>query len=86
MRLLSASHVLGPDGGIGRRASFRCWFLYGSGSSSLLLGTKLPTQHNSLQVKNLAKMGYFDNALINLYHQRPLYLALISGQINGQKS
>ena len=58
----------------------------GCAGSSPAEGTTFPTQHNSLQVKNFAKLGYFDNSLINLYHQRPLYLALISGQINGQKS
>ncbi len=30
---------MGPDGGIGRRASFRCWCLSGRGGSSPLLGT-----------------------------------------------
>ena len=28
-----------PDGGIGRRASFRCWYPKGCGGSSPLLGT-----------------------------------------------
>ena len=28
-----------PDGGIGRRASFRCWYSQGCGGSSPLLGT-----------------------------------------------
>ena len=35
-----------PGGGIGRRASFRCWYPHGCGSSSLLLGTKISTPCN----------------------------------------
>ena len=36
---LGALYPVCPGGGIGRHASFRCWWLYGRGSSSLLLGT-----------------------------------------------
>ena len=34
-----------PDGGIGRRASFRCWYSKGCGGSSPLLGTIPLTKH-----------------------------------------
>ena len=37
------AHDTGPGGGIGRRASFRCWCPYGRGGSSPLLGTTPPS-------------------------------------------
>src|SRR5687768_14015018 len=38
-----------PDGGIGRRTSFRCWRSQGRGGSSPLLGTTLPSRMRSIQ-------------------------------------
>jgi hypothetical protein len=41
-RSLSAPPTPCPDGGIGRRTSFRCWRSQGRGGSSPLLGTRDP--------------------------------------------
>ncbi len=46
-----------PDGGIGRRASFRCWYSKGCGGSSPLLGTKFPFQAVVTALKIREKPG-----------------------------
>lgn len=43
-----------PDGGIGRRASFRCWYSKGCGGSSPLLGT-IPFSGTAFAVRKSKK-------------------------------
>ena len=45
-----------PDGGIGRRASFRCWCPYGRGGSSPLLA---PDFHLIKTENSLIALGYW---------------------------
>jgi hypothetical protein len=50
-----------PDGGIGRRASFRCWYSKGCGGSSPLLGTNFifTTAQAVLKIKKARFAGLF---------------------------
>ena len=48
-----------PDGGIGRRTSFRCWRSQGRGGSSPLLGTKTPAGVASKTLKKPQKSAIF---------------------------
>ena len=47
-----------PDGEIGRHASFRCWWPYGRGSSSLLLGTNSNSRLRPWISQKPAKAGF----------------------------
>ena len=59
---LSTAHC--PGGGIGRRASFRCWLSKGSGGSSPLLGT--------ISIKKPAVGGFFFGAQVKPRHRTGL--------------
>jgi hypothetical protein len=84
-------HPRCPDGGIGRRASFRCWFPKGSGGSSPLLGTKFlfPNVHGRSEEPQKARFSglfcFLASNNILLHPKILLVTSLVIGTICQQR-
>src|SRR5687768_13194332 len=68
-----------PDGGIGRRTSFRCWRSQGRGGSSPLLGTT-PSQHPESIEKSSARRSKRRVCYDPLLRNRAVKPAVTSGK------
>ena len=72
-----------PDGEIGRHASFRCWWPYGRGSSSLLLGTNSNSRLRPRISQKPAKAGFCVSGFENQHALPPVGASLFAMHLKG---